>query len=247
MCIGGVSAGVQAQALEGVGVVVMHGKGGAPGGLTGALEAALRTSGASVVAPLMPWHGSRGRPQGYLESHEQALGKIDRWVAELRSLGASSIVVAGQSFGANMALAYAARRGQGLAGVIVMAPGHTPELPKFMRLVQPGVAKARELVASGRGDTVVALPDINQGETFQVRAKPAAYLSYFDPDGPAVMPSLPLLWVIGRSDPLFPRGESYAYARAPKNARSKYVVVEASHRDTPTAARQAVIDWLKGL
>jgi pimeloyl-ACP methyl ester carboxylesterase len=254
MCVGWPSAAVHAQALKGIGVVMMHGKGGAPGGLTGPLEAALSSGGAAVVAPRMPWHGSRGRPEGYTESHQQALGKIDRAVAELKSRGASRIVVAGQSFGANMALAYAAKRGKGLAGVIVMAPGHTPELPGFMRLVQPGVAKARELVAAGRGDTVVSLPDINQGATFQVPAKAAAYLSFFDPDGPAVMPrnaaampSLPLLWVIGRSDPLFSRGESYAYARAPKHAKSRYVIVDADHRNTPTAARQAVIDWLKAL
>ena len=87
-----------------------------------------------------------------------------------------------------------------------------------------------------------------------MRAKATAYLSYFDPDGPAVMPrnaaampALPLLWVIGRSDPLFGRGEGYAYARAPKHAKSRYVIVDANHRDTPTAARQAVIDWLKAL
>jgi pimeloyl-ACP methyl ester carboxylesterase len=254
VCGAGLFSSAHAQALKGVGVVIMHGKGGAPGGLTGQLEAALRSSGATVVAPRMPWHGSRGRPEGYIQSHAQALGLIDRAVADLKSRGAGKIVVAGQSFGANMALAYAAKRGKGLAGVIVMAPGHTPELPGFMRLVQPGVAKARELVAAGRGDNVVSLPDINQGATFQVPAKPAAYLSFFDPDGPAVMPrnaagmpSLPLLWVIGRSDPLFARGESYAYARAPKHPKSRYVVVEAGHRDTPTAARQPVLDWLKGL
>jgi pimeloyl-ACP methyl ester carboxylesterase len=254
MGIGATPSGLQAQTLKGVGVVLMHGKGGSPNGLTAPLAAALESNGAAVVSPLMPWHGSRGRPQGYMEGHDQALGKIDRAVAELKAGGASKIVVAGQSFGANMALAYAAKRGQGLAGVIVMAPGHMPERPKFMALVQPGVAKARELVASGRGDTAVALPDINQGETFQVRARAAAYLSFFDPQGAAVMPrnaaampSLPLLWIVGRSDPLFPLGERYAYARAPKNAKSKYVAVNAGHRDTPTAARQDVIAWLKAL
>jgi pimeloyl-ACP methyl ester carboxylesterase len=235
-------------------VVLLHGNGGSPGGLTGPLEITLESAGASVVSPLMPWHGSRGRPEGYTEGVPQALGRIDRAIAQLRSRDASRIVLAGQSLGANIALAYAAKRGKGLAGVIVMAPGHTPELPGFMRLVQAGVARARELVASGRGDGIVMLPDINQGDTFQVEAKPAAYLSFFDPEGAAVMPrnaaalpALPLLWVIGRSDPLFSHGEGYAYALAPKHGKSRYAVVEAGHRDTPTAARQIVVDWLRGL
>ena len=106
-------------------------------------------------------------------------------------------------------------------------------------------------MSSGRGDSQTMLPDINGGITFQVSAKPSAYLSFFDPQGPAViprnvaaMPSIPLLWVVGRQDP-HRRPKSYAYDRAPPHPKSKYLIVNAGHRDTPDAARQEVIAWLK--
>ena len=249
-----ISARAQTKNLTGFGIVLMHGKGGSPGGLVGTLAAALQDNGALATMPSMPWQGSQGRPRGYSETYEQALARIDRLVADLKSRGAQKIVVAGQSLGANAALGYAARRGKGLAAVVALAPGHTPERAAFMTAVADGVAAARKLVASGRGHVPVMLPDINQGQRFEVSATPAAYLSFFDPAGPAVMPrnvvampALPLLWVIGRSDPLYPLGESYAYGRAPKHAKSKYLVVEAGHRDTPHAARQEVVAWLRML
>ena len=247
-------ARAQATNLNGFGIVIMHGKGGGPEGPIASLVAALKSNGAMVSTPIMPWKGKQGRPDGYIETYDQALQKIERSVKELKSRGATKIVVAGQSFGANAALGYAVRNGQHLAGIMMLAPGHTPELGQSRAHVQTGVAKAKELVAAGRGDIVTTMPDFNQGQTFQVQAKPAAYLSFFDPDGAAVMsrnagaiPPLPLLWVIGRSDPLFALGEDYAYARAPRHAKSKYVVINANHRDTPEAARQEVIAWLKSL
>jgi pimeloyl-ACP methyl ester carboxylesterase len=246
------AANAQAANLSGFGIVMMHGKGGGPEGLIAPLVSALKDNGAMVSTPIMPWHGKHGRPDGYMETFDQAMQKITGSVSELKLRGATKIVVAGHSLGANAALAYAVRNGRGLAGIMMLAPGHTPEL--VLSRVQPGVAKAKELAAAGRGDTATTLPDFNQGQQFQVRAKPAAYLSFFDPHGPAVMsrnaaaiPPLPLLWVIGRSDPLFARGEGYAYARAPKHAKSKYVIITANHRDTPEAARQEVITWLKSL
>src|SRR5262245_30771364 len=253
---GGWAHGANAQAadLRGFGIVMMHGKGGGPEGLIAPLVSALKDNGAMVSTPIMPWHGKHGRPDGYMETFDQAMQKITRSVSELKLQGATRIVVAGQSFGANAALAYAVRNGQGLAGIMMLAPGHTPELGYNRAHIQSGVARAKELAAAGRGDTVAILPDFNQGQQFEVRAKPTAYLSYFDPHGAAVIsrnataiPPLPLLWIIGRSDPLFALGEGYAYARAPKHSKSKYLVINANHRDTPDAARQDVIAWLKSL
>jgi pimeloyl-ACP methyl ester carboxylesterase len=237
-----------------MGVVLLHGKGGSPGGLLASLAAALQSSGAAVAMPAMPWQGSRGQPNGYLESYDQAMGRVDRAVQQLRSRGAKRIVVGGQSFGANAALGYAARRGGSLAAVVVLAPGHVPELAGFRAAVADGVSKAKQLVASGQGNTPTMLPDTNQGSRFQVSAKPAAYLSYFDPDGPAVMPrnaanmpAIPLLWVVGTGDGMYQRGEGYAYARAPKHPKSRYLTVSAGHADTANAARDEVVAWLKAL
>jgi dienelactone hydrolase len=237
-----------------MGVVLLHGKGGSPGGLLASLAAAIESNGAVVAMPAMPWRGSRGQPSGYLESYEQAMGRVDRAVQQVRSRGAKRILVGGMSFGANGALGYAARRGGGLAGVVVLAPGHVPELAGFRDAVADGVSTAKRLVAAGQGNTPTMLPDINQGNSYQVSAKPAAYLSYFDPNGPAVMPrnaarmpAVPLLWVVGTGDSMYQRGEGYAYARAPKHPKSKYLVVSAGHADTPHAAREQVVAWLRSL
>ena len=87
------------------GVVLMHGKWGTPLGPTQPLEMAMRAAGFMVIAREMAWSHDRA----YDQTLDQVMVEIDREVAELRSDGARTIVVAGQSFGANMALAYAAR------------------------------------------------------------------------------------------------------------------------------------------
>lgn len=231
----------------------MHGKGGQPGRLIGSLASALEAEGAAVVMPRMAWSGQMGRPTGYRMTYEQALSQIDLAIEQLTAKGAKKIVIAGQSLGANAAIGYAARRGDKLSGVIALAAGHMPE-----KMKQPGivnaVAEARQLVTAGKGDTTKPFGDFNQGEPFQTTATAAAYLSFFDPKGPAViprnaaaMPASPFLWVIGRSDPLSAAGRGYAFDRAAKHPKSKYVEVNAGHRDTPDAARQEVILWLKSL
>lgn len=58
---------------------------------------------------------------------------------------------------------------------------------------------------------------------------------------------MPVLWVIGTQDPLYPAGEAFAYAKLPPHAKSRYLVVEAGHGNTPEVATAGVIEWLKGL
>ncbi len=72
----------------------------------------------------------------------------------------------------------------------------------------------------------------------------------FDPDGPAVIPKnaaamgaaakpVPLLWVVGKLDPIDRRGPEYAFNAAAKNPKSKYIEVFAGHLTTPLVARQS--------
>jgi dienelactone hydrolase len=253
LSVWGPAATAQDKGLAGFGVVLMHGKGGQPGGFIDSLAAALRAEGALVAMPKMAWSGAKGIPESYGQTYEQALSQIDRTIEELKSQGAARIVVGGQSLGANAAIGFAARRGAGLAGVVVLAPGHTPERMKRPDLIE-SVGKARQLVAAGRGGDMDTFADLNQGRTFPVKGTAAAYLSFFDPAGPAViprnaagMPAVPLLWVIGRSDPLIGLGRDYAFSKGAKHAKSRYVEVDAGHEDAPHAARAAVIAWLKSL
>src|SRR4051794_14706245 len=149
-------AAAQTGALQGYGIVLLHGKGGQPGGNIGSLAAALEAAGATVLMPRMPWSGAQGHPEKYAVPYEQALAQIGPAIARLKARGASKIVVAGQSLGANAAIGYAARHGADLAGIVALAPGHTPERPGFRARVAEGVARAKELVGSGRGSTLAA-------------------------------------------------------------------------------------------
>src|SRR5690242_4695769 len=75
-------------ALSGVGVVLLHGKGGQPGGNIGGLASALQAEGAVVVMPRMSWAGSRGVVASYDTPFEASLSDIDGAVAALRAQGA---------------------------------------------------------------------------------------------------------------------------------------------------------------
>ncbi len=251
--VGGAGGVVAAERLDGFGIVLMHGKGGQPGGPLSSLASALEAAGARVIMPSMAWSGKKGVPDAYDTPYEQALDEITRTIARLKEKGARQVVVAGQSLGANAAMAYAARQGAGLAAVVAIAPGHTPE-----RVARRDIVTAREqagaLVAAGKGDARGNYPDFNQGQFFDVSSLAAAYLSYFDPAGPAVipvnaaaMPSLPFLWVIGRKDPLYPAGPGYAYDKVPPHGKSRYLEIDAGHFDAPAVGRAEIVAWLQSL
>jgi pimeloyl-ACP methyl ester carboxylesterase len=232
------------------GVILMHGKWGTPDKGIQPVELELRGAGFVVVSREMPWSDRRA----YDASFDEVMAQLEAEAAKLRAAGARKIVVGGHSFGANMALAYGARHPD-VAGVLALGPGHTPE--RFARnpQVAESLAKARSLLASGKGGTFANFNDINQGRTREVSAKPAVYLSYFDPEGPAVMPrnaamlspNTALLVVVGTKDNMYSAGTGYIFDRAPKNPYSRYQTVDADHGGTPAAARRIVVDWVKGL
>lgn len=58
---------------------------------------------------------------------------------------------------------------------------------------------------------------------------------------------MPALWVLGTDDPLFQRGEDYAFAKAPPHPQSRYETVKADRRGTADAAAKPLADWLKSL
>jgi hypothetical protein len=121
-----------------------------------------------------------------------------------------------------------------------------------------GVARAKTLIAEGQGNVPHSFPDMAQGIPLTTTATPVVYLSWFDPDGPAVIPKnaaiigaaaspVPLLWVVGKLDPIDRRGPEYAFDVLAKNPKSKYLEIFAGHLTTAVAARRQVIDWIKGL
>lgn len=248
-------SGAQAEDLQrgSMGVVLMHGKGGQPSRNIATLAQTLEAEGVKVVTPVMAWSGSRGQPFNYDKTYDMALREIDGAIAKLRARGATKFIVAGQSLGANAALAFAARKPGGISGVIMLAPGHTPERMRSADILS-AQAEARQMVAAAKGSQRREFPDLNVGQSFMVTGTYAGWYSYFDPLGAANMPAnaarlraMPILYVVGRSDPLTRMGRAYIYKQAKPHPKSRYVEVNADHFDTPHHARSLVLDWLKSL
>jgi hypothetical protein len=229
-----------------IGVVLLHGKGGEPGGYIAPLASGLQKKGFLVSTPAMPWSKDRI----YDESFEDSLRDIDREVDALRRKGAKLVVVAGQSIGANVALGYGAARDH-VDAIIALAPGHSPEGAAFGRRLAADVGRAQSLVASGKGKEKQTFGDINQGQSMRVTATPEVYLSWLDPDGPAVMPRsaaafkapTPLLVVVESKG----QGSDYFFDKAPPHPKSKFIRLSADHFSVPAAAIEEVAAWLSAL
>ena len=218
--------------LRGAGVVLIHGKAGGQGPLQ-PLAQGLKARGATVVLPRMSW------TSGY-RTYDQTLGEVQAAVSRLKAGGASRIVLAGHSLGANISMGYAARIG-GVDAVVALAPGHRPDF--IASQTGESLAQAKAMVAAGQGAQKGRFLDFNQGRTFPITTTAEAYLNFFDPSGPAAQAAqasgvrVPTLWVIGTGD------------RAAMNDRAAYsgtrIVVEADHQTTPRVAVAEVIDWLQ--
>lgn len=219
-----------AKDLKGWGVVVMHGKGGQPGSMS-SVSSALTTAGASVVTPTMSWSN------GY-RTYSATLDEVAGHIASLRAKGATRIALVGQSLGANVALGYGTQRGD-VQAIVAMAPGHFPE--RFASKSAASLARAKQAVAAGRSNETGSYFDTNQGKDFEVRTTAAAYVSFFDPAGPAVMGRNAgnlkvrnLLWIVGTGD---------AGARAVAKG-GKVVTVSGGHFETPKVSAPEVVSWL---
>jgi pimeloyl-ACP methyl ester carboxylesterase len=235
--------------LSGLGIVLIHGKGGTPTTAIEGLHESLKRAGALVEVPEMPWSARRI----YDATFDQAMSEIDAAAERLKKAGATKIAVIGHSLGANAAIGYAARR-KDLHAVVALAPGHLPEAWALRARTKGAIAEAKKMIAAGKGDVRTSFPDLAQGIPFQVRATPNVYLSMFDPDGPAVMPknaaamgNVPFLWVVGVADPIIFHGKDYIYGRGAKHPKSKYVVTASMHISTPFQSRGQIIEWLRGL
>jgi hypothetical protein len=100
------------------------------------------------------------------------------------------------------------------------------------------------MIADGRGKQVAEFSDVNQGQPFQTRTTAEAYVSFFDPDGPALMrrnaadlKDVKLLWVVGSEDKA---------ARAVVTGGT-VVNVAGDHRRAGSLAAGKTVAWLSQL
>ncbi|HEY3276384.1 MAG TPA: alpha/beta fold hydrolase [Syntrophorhabdaceae bacterium] len=242
---GMIASGLPAAFAEPAGVILLHGKGSSANPLVPLAET-LREKGFQVVVPAMPY----GAPV-WKDTYEENVPIIMREVEALKKQGVTRVFLAGHSLGANVALYVATKIT--FDGVIAIAAGHVPEAKGYVAQVQDDVARAKKMVSEGRGDEVVMFDDYNQGRKLARKATPRVYLSYVDPEGPAVMPrnaanlkpGTAFFWIVGSRDGMAKRGPSYAFDKAPPNPRSKYLVIESDHFSTPTDGKAEIVEWLK--
>ena len=228
-------------------LVLLHGKWGAA---PAPLAAEFATERFHVVSPEMPWSGSRS----YDATYEEGLKALNGIVATLRAGGYRRVLIGGQSFGANGALAYAAVYGD-VDGVMLFAPGHNPDID---RNAQPRgmIADARAAIAANRPDQPVAFIDYNDGnrsKALQLRAD--VYVSFFADDGLANMRlnasrmsrPIPVLCVMGNGDFVTRQGSGYFFDRLPRHPKSQYLVSSAAHREVPRTSFALALEWVNGL
>ncbi len=239
---------VQAADPGRIGVVMMHGKGGRPDGLVAELAVSLAGRGMQVRNLEMPWSGRRN----YDVAPEAAEAEVAQALEELRRSGAQRLFLVGHSQGGLYALHLGARLS--LAGVVAVAPGGNVAANIYEQQIGAHRARARELVAAGRGAEVQSFADYEGSKgTNEVRTRADVYWAWFDPAGAmnqeralrALPAQLPVLYVAPTGDyPALRRVNPGLFALLPSQPLTRYLQPDTNHARAPMFAREAIADWL---
>lgn len=242
------AAPLPALAQAGIGIVVMHGKGGSPTGLVAELVRNLEGKGYLVSAPEMPWSGSRN----YDVPVAKGVEEVDAALSGLRGKGAKKVFVAGHSQGGVFAVHVAGKLN--VDGVIAIAPGGNVEHFFYRQKVADSVSRARKLVADGKGSEPVALDDFEGAKgSYPVTVAPAVYMTWFDPEGSmnmekaarAANPAVPFLWIVpSREIPGLRKTNVPMFRTLPANPRSKLYEPDSDHRGAPSASADEIARWV---
>lgn len=180
---------------------------------------------------------------------------MDNAIAQLKAQGATAIVVGGLSLGGNGAIAYGATH-TGIVGIIAFGPADDPTRKSQRPEVAASLARARQLIAQGQGDTKTTFDDFNTntGGSFAmtVTTTPRIFVSFNDPNALTRLdPNLskltvPILWVAGDGDPT-QGSASTLFQKVPVNPLNRFVTVHSNHIGTPDAGTDAALAWLSQL
>ena len=158
-----------------IGIVLLHGI-GATGASMEPLAARWRQNGWSVSTPDLPYGGPAAFSRDVAAAEAIVTGELEK----LRRGGAERLVLAGFSIGGFFA-AHMAGRTQ-VDALVSIAPNGGSDMKK----VEDQLARARELIAQGRGQQPTLLYDaaVVGSERYELpAATPAAYVSWYDPNG----------------------------------------------------------------
>jgi pimeloyl-ACP methyl ester carboxylesterase len=230
-----------------IGIVVMHGKGGGPGGLVKPLADGLEARGFRVANLQMPWSGERK----YNADVAAAVKEVHAAVAELRDKGAKKIFLAGHSQGGVFAIYYAGLHAPD--GLIVIAPGGDVSTNFYLQQVGRSVSRAKDQIAAGKGGETGDYDESEGGKNWTVRTTAAIYFSWFDPDGAmnqlkssAALPkTLPVLHVAPTSDyPVLLRAKQDMFRALPDHPLKRLYEPNSDHRNAPRDAIDAIASWI---
>jgi pimeloyl-ACP methyl ester carboxylesterase len=237
-----------AQALSGIGVVVMHGKSGSPSRHVAPLAASLADKGAVVANLEMPWSGNRQYDVDVAAAEKEVASALD----VLRGKGAKKVFVAGHSQGGLFALHAGGRLP--VDGVIAIAPGGNVAGRVFVEKLGTYLSEARRLAESGKGQEKTRLFDYEGSHgLFPVVAVPAAYVTWFDPEGAmnqaraarAVRPDVPVLYVAPKRDyPALMRLKQPTFDALPRHALTRLFEPDSGHLDAPATAADEIARWI---
>lgn len=238
----------QAQS-EPIGVVIMHGKGGNPNRFVSDLAGSLEGKGYLVANLEMPWSGNRN----YDVPVSRAEAEVDAAVAGLRAKGAKKVFVAGHSQGGGFALHAAGKHA--VDGVIAIAPGGSVSSPLFREKLGESLARARKLVADGKGSDLERLEDYEGSRgAYNIVTTPAAYVTWFDPDGAmsftraarAVNPRVPILFIIPTRDyPGLLKTSPSIFRMLPANPLTRLYQPDSDHLNAPGASADEIARWTR--
>ncbi len=230
-----------------IGIVVMHGKGGSPDRLVSDLASGLADKAYLVANLEMPWSGKRHYDKDVAAAEQEVTAAL----SELRSKGAKKVFVAGHSQGAVFALHYASKKP--LDGLIIIAPGGNVATSFYQQQVGASVARARSLVASGKGDERGEFDEYEGAKgKWAISTTAAIYLAWFDPEGAmnqekssrSLAKTLPVLHVAPTSDyPALLRTKQATFAALPADPLTRLYEPNADHRGAPRASIDEILRW----
>jgi pimeloyl-ACP methyl ester carboxylesterase len=230
-----------------IGVVLMHGKGGSPARHVSSLAASLEQKGYLVANLEMPWSGNREYNAGV----DGAEKEVDAALESLRAKGAGKLFVAGHSQGGLFAIHYGGKHP--VNGIIAIAPGGNVANPTYRKELGRYVEEARKLVAEGKGNERARFADYEGSKgTYVLTATPAAYLTWFDPEGAmnqlkaskAMNPQVPVLFIAPKNDyPALQRIKQMMFDALPGNPLTRLYEPASSHLDAPSASSDEIARW----
>lgn len=229
-----------------VGIVLLHGI-GATGESMAPLADRLREPGWRVRTPDLPYGG----PRAFSQPVTAAESTVREALQALRREGATRLVLAGFSLGGLFAAHMAGR--EAVDALVAIAPNGGSD----MKPLADQLARARERIATGRGDEPAVLQDsdvVSPARYELPHAVPSAYVSWFDPQGAMnwkgvwsrLRPGTPVLLVVPTRDLANLRKvKRELWQGLPPHPANRLYEPRADHLGAPLASADEAVRWIR--